>query len=139
MFVANYLVLLPNRITLTGTLWLNRWRVSHINIGMNWSAFLGGESSPTRCWHHCHCFLQDSGCDNIEKHLTAESTDLQKSQQLLRVPSSRAPASSIKAAASLVCCKRPSAPPQISASQPTEGDITGPGGWSTSVLLLWQK
>ena len=39
MFIANYLVLLLDRITLTGTLWLNSWRVSHINTGMNQSAF----------------------------------------------------------------------------------------------------
>lgn len=39
MFVANYLVLLPDRITLTGTLWLNPWRVSHINTDTNQSAF----------------------------------------------------------------------------------------------------
>lgn len=39
MFIANYLVLLPDRITLTGTLWLNPWRVSHINTGRNQRVF----------------------------------------------------------------------------------------------------
>jgi len=39
MFIANYLLLLPDRITLTGTLWLSPWRVSHINTGTNQSAF----------------------------------------------------------------------------------------------------
>lgn len=39
MFITNYLVLLPDRITLTGTLWPNPWRVSHTNTGVNQSAF----------------------------------------------------------------------------------------------------
>lgn len=121
MFIANYLVLLPDRITLTGTLWPNPWRVSHTNTGVNQSAFFFWKKAPRRARHLNHSLLQDSGRDNIEKGLTAELTELQKAQQLLSVPSSRA--SSIKPAA--CCCKRSSPPSQIPASQPTETNTRG--------------
>lgn len=79
------------------------------------------KKAPRRARHLNHSLLQDSGCDNIEKGLTAELTELQKAQQLLSVPSSRA--SAIKPA--VCCCKKPSPPSQIPASQPTETNIRG--------------
>lgn len=80
MFIANYLVLLPDRITLTGTLWLNPWRVSHINTGTNQSAFFLRDSTPSGPRHPSCNLLQDSGCDNIEKDLRIEFSELQEAQ-----------------------------------------------------------
>lgn len=78
MLVANHLVLLPDRITLTGTLWLNPWRVSHINTGMNQSTFFFffGENTPSRPRYLSHRLLWDIGSDNIEKTLTVEFSEL---------------------------------------------------------------
>lgn len=67
MFIANYLV--PDRITLTGILWLSLWRDSHINTGTNQSAIFLRDSAPSGPRHPNCSLLHDSGCDNIEKDL----------------------------------------------------------------------
>lgn len=120
MFIANYLVLLPDRITLTVTLWLNPWKVSHINTGTNQSAFF---------WETA---LQvDPGIPAAAFYRTVAEKTLKNISELsslnYRRPSGCHPQGFFNktSSMSLVHGRRPSVPSQISASQPMEAGITG--------------
>lgn len=88
--------------------------------GTNQSAFFLRDSAPSGPRHPSCCLLQDSGCDNFEKDLRVEFSELQGPVGVLLKGFFNRTSS-----VSLVHCRRPSVPSQISASQPMEADITG--------------